>query len=173
MIGRSNVGKSTLINTLVGRKALAKSGGTPGKTRSAVLFQIELQLGAQGKKKNIVLADLPGFGFAKVSRGERYDFRKLVIDYISERPRLTAVCLLQDCRREPEEEELLIWNIAQERGCACAVVVTKTDKLKRGELTQALSKLSALYNNPLHLIVSGTATDPHEVQSGIFGLISK
>jgi GTP-binding protein len=118
-IGRSNVGKSSLINQLTGRRDLAKVSGTPGKTQLMNFFLIN---GAWS------LVDLPGYGYAKVGREQRADFNEAVADYLAQRPNLRRVFVLLDSRLPPQaiDVDFLQWL----EGCTVpyAVVFTKTDK---------------------------------------------
>ena len=171
LIGRSNVGKSTLVNSLVGRKSLARVSATPGKTQEAVVFEVELEVGEKLERKKIILVDLPGFGFAKVSKDKRKDFHKLIVEYISKRSELNAICLLNDCRREPGEDEQIIWQAAIDKGCLSGLVITKTDKLGTNARNQAIRQVSQCYEGATAVVVSGTGVDKAKIQEGIFGIL--
>ena len=130
--GRSNVGKSSLLNRLVGRRGLARISATPGRTRQLNFFLIAADL---------VMVDLPGYGFAVGSEAERRAWGPLVETYLRERPTLTGVVLVVDVRRgtESEEEELLAYLGGI--GLPTAIVATKLDKLARGAAAAALGTL--------------------------------
>ena len=132
--GRSNVGKSSLLNALVGRRGLARTSKTPGRTRQINFFLLN---------ERFVLVDLPGYGFALGPEKEREAWGPLVETYLRERPTLRGVVLLVDVRRglEAEEEELLAYLRAV--GLPAAVVVTKVDKLGRGAARTALTAFAA------------------------------
>jgi GTP-binding protein len=136
--GRSNVGKSSLLNALVGRRGLADVSATPGKTRLLNFFHIEPVRGPE-----LRFVDLPGYGFAKVSREQRGAFAPLIEPYVRSRPTLAAVVMLVDARRTPGEEEhqLLEWLAVV--GRPAVVVMTKVDKLKHHERAPALEALRA------------------------------
>lgn len=119
-IGRSNVGKSSLINMLVGQRKLARVSNTPGRTRDVVHFKVN---GAW------LLADLPGYGFAKVSQAERAAWKRMIDDYLLHRPNLQCVFLLIDCRLEPQRIDLDMVRWLGEHGIAFVLVFTKSDKL--------------------------------------------
>lgn len=134
-LGRSNVGKSSLINRLVGRKALARTSSTPGKTRLVHFYAVTVS------GRDCTLVDLPGYGYARVSQREREQWRVLVESYLGARASLAAAVLLQDLRRDvsEDERELLDWLA----GCRveALVALTKADKLKtmrRGQRVRAL-----------------------------------
>ncbi|MDZ7847821.1 MAG: ribosome biogenesis GTP-binding protein YihA/YsxC [Owenweeksia sp.] len=122
-IGRSNVGKSSLINKLVNRKGLAKTSGRPGKTQLINHFLIN---------ENWYLTDLPGYGYAKASKTARRKFQQLIEDYILERPNLVNLFVLIDTRHEPQKIDLEFMEWLGENEIPFSMVFTKTDKLKGG-----------------------------------------
>ena len=122
--GRSNVGKSSLLNALVGHKRLAHVSKTPGRTRGLAVFEVE------GK---FAFVDLPGYGYAKVSREERDAWRVLVEGYLSSCRLLRKVYLLVDVRRGPEEEEWMLSSYLSQRGIPTRWIGTKVDKLSASE----------------------------------------
>jgi GTP-binding protein len=123
-LGRSNVGKSSLLNALARRRKLARTSSTPGKTRELVLFRIRTDRGDVG------FVDLPGYGWAKVSRKEREGWQRLAEGYLAHREELRLAILLQDIRRDWSEDEQLLLEWLAERSVPGRVVLTKTDKLK-------------------------------------------
>lgn len=120
-IGRSNVGKSSLINKLTSRKNLAKTSARPGKTQLINHFLINEQW---------YLTDLPGYGYAKVSKAARRKFQKLIEDYILKRQNLVNLFVLVDSRHEPQQIDLEFMQWLGECGIPFSLVFTKTDKLK-------------------------------------------
>lgn len=120
-IGRSNVGKSSLINRLTGRKNLAKTSGRPGKTQLINHFIID---------GTWYLTDLPGYGYAKVSKSAREKFQKLIEDYILKRENLVNLFVLIDSRHDPQQIDLEFMEWLGECGIPFSMVFTKTDKLK-------------------------------------------
>ena len=136
-LGRSNVGKSSLLNALAQRKALARTSSTPGKTRLIHFFEV-----TRGSRE-VLLVDLPGYGFAKVPERERRSWQRLVESYLEDRPPLKAAVLLQDIRRDFSEDETLLLEWLAERGVSSLVALTKCDKfkpLRRKERVRALKK---------------------------------
>ena len=131
MMGRSNCGKSSLINVLVGQKRLARTSSTPGRTRNIFFFRVEDKLD---------LVDLPGYGYARVSKTERAAWRRLVEGYLTKRTPLAGACLLLDVRRKFEQEEAdLLAFMARER-VPVLLVLTKADRLKRQELLKEIER---------------------------------
>jgi len=122
VVGRSNVGKSTLLNALVGRRALARTSQTPGKTRLLNVFTWG---------EGCYLVDVPGYGWARASQSERAAWRKLVEGYIAERERLTGVLWLLDLRRDPSPDDHAMGAILATRGVAVLAVLTKADQVPR------------------------------------------
>jgi len=141
--GRSNVGKSSLINTLVSRRKLVQTSSTPGKTRLINFFRVN---GA------LMFVDLPGYGYARVSEEERLKWRPMIEKYLSSRENLKAVVLILDIRRTPNEEDAQLLNWLARREIAAVLVVTKADKL---------SKTSQL--KQLKIIAGALETDPDEL----------
>jgi GTP-binding protein len=145
--GRSNVGKSSLLNSLVGVPGLARTSNTPGRTRLVNWFRVEPPHG-----KPVAFVDLPGYGYAKVARSERAAWQPLVEAYLGRREVLRAVLVLIDARRggEAEEAELLEYLAAQD--IPSQVVLTKSDKLakaKRKPAAAAVRRALGLARDPL------------------------
>lgn len=129
-LGRSNVGKSSLINTLTNHKKLARTSGQPGKTRTINFYDID---GAW------YLVDLPGYGFARVSRDERNHWKRMIEQYMSKYEGDVFYLLLVDIRHAPSAKDVEMWNWLVERGEACGVVATKADKISRGARSKHLA----------------------------------
>jgi GTP-binding protein len=167
--GRSNVGKSSLLNMLLSRKGLARTSNTPGCTRQINFFDVRLAQSESGgisgpnaatapgelegrsasatgevaKASRIVFVDLPGYGYAKVSKSEATAWKELLEGYLHERPTLRAVVILVDVRRGLEQEELdLIEFLEQRPATRIIVVATKLDKLPRAAQKPALARLA-------------------------------
>ena len=132
--GRSNVGKSSLLNRMTARRALARTSRTPGCTRGLLFFDIN---------KWMTLVDLPGYGYASRSQTERLAWKKLVEHFFSTRQELAGVLILVDIRRGPETEEVELAAYLESVGLPYAFVLTKTDKLKRSALSSTTAKLKA------------------------------
>ncbi|MFO7860165.1 MAG: ribosome biogenesis GTP-binding protein YihA/YsxC [Desulfosalsimonas sp.] len=122
--GRSNVGKSSLINTLLNRRHLVKTSSTPGKTRLINFFVIN---------NAFYFVDLPGYGYARVSQKERKKWGPMVETYLSSRPNLRAVVLLQDIRRMPGSEEIQLLEFLEHLHLPVLVILTKADKFSKNK----------------------------------------
>ncbi|MEE2665253.1 MAG: ribosome biogenesis GTP-binding protein YihA/YsxC [Myxococcota bacterium] len=136
-LGRSNVGKSSLLNKLVQRKRLARISNTPGKTRLIHVYEVELGWGG------LRLVDLPGYGYARVARSERRTWRPMIEGYLSQREGLCAAILLQDLRRDVSEDETRLLDWLDEHSVVSLVAITKLDKLRRMRRGQRLKALRA------------------------------
>lgn len=134
-VGRSNVGKSSLINLLTGRKSLAKTSGKPGKTRLINHFSIS----NPANQENWYLVDLPGYGYAKVSKKERGEFQQLIYPYIRNRKNLMCLFVLVDVRHEPQPIDLNFMAYLGQNGVPFAMIFTKCDKLKPGGLENKIN----------------------------------
>ena len=130
-IGRSNVGKSSLINMLTGHKSLAKTSGKPGKTKLINHFKIN---------DNWFLVDLPGYGYAKVSKKNRSIFAKFVYEYLENRENLICTFVLIDSRHEPQKIDMLFMEWLGENKIPFVIVFTKMDKLSSSQLNKNLTK---------------------------------
>ena len=154
--GRSNVGKSSLINLLTGRKNLAKVSGNPGKTRTINFFDID------GSWR---IVDLPGYGYAKVSKAESESWGKMMEDYLENRESLATVVQLVDCRHEPTAQDIQMFEYLRYYELSGIVVATKADKLSKSELNKNLAMIKRtleLDDNEILIAVSAlkkTGTD--------------
>ncbi len=130
-IGRSNVGKSSLINMLVNNKKLAKTSSKPGKTQTINHFLIN---------KNWYLVDLPGYGYATISKTMRLKWQKMISDYLLQRENLQIIFVLIDCRLEPQKIDLDFINNLGASGIPFALIFTKTDKISIGKVQSNVQK---------------------------------
>ncbi|TAE17250.1 MAG: YihA family ribosome biogenesis GTP-binding protein [Bacteroidetes bacterium] len=129
-IGRSNVGKSSLINMLVQKHGLAKTSATPGKTQLINHFVIESRITEKKPKQNWYLVDLPGYGYAKVAQKERAKWQTMIDNYLTKRKNLSAVFVLVDSRHTPQPIDLEFVHYLGTQGISFCLVFTKTDKNK-------------------------------------------
>jgi len=140
LAGRSNVGKSSLLNAITGSKGLARTSKTPGRTRCLNFFEVGTKL---------ALVDLPGYGFAKMSRADAVKIAELLADYLRERRQLAALVMLIDARRGPEREELDLAAAVRDRGLELIVVATKSDKIRNAERPEIPRRFAALETPPI------------------------
>lgn len=122
LAGRSNVGKSSFINTMTNRKNLARVGSTPGKTRVINFFNVNDEL---------MLVDLPGYGYAKVSKQEKEQWGKLTETYLNTREVLKGIIMLVDIRHQPTRDDIIMSDYVKATGKSLIVVATKSDKISR------------------------------------------
>lgn len=131
--GRSNVGKSSLINSLINRKNLARTSQKPGKTRTINFYNID---------EKFRLVDLPGYGYAAVSKSHRDDWGEIIDRYLHSRDNLKEVFLLVDIRHEPNDNDLMMYNWILEMGFSGYVIATKLDKIGKSRLQQYIKTIA-------------------------------
>ena len=132
MAGRSNVGKSSLINTITRRKNLAYVGNTPGKTRLLNFFNID---------DRFLLVDVPGYGYANASKKVLIQFGEMMEEYFGTREQKKGLLIIVDARHKPSEDDITMMEYARYHGMKLAVIATKMDKLKRSEVKKNLDKI--------------------------------
>ncbi len=123
LVGRSNVGKSSVINTMLNRKSLARVSSSPGKTRTINFYLVN---------KEFYLVDLPGYGYAKASKSEKANWGKMIETYLKDRKNLYEVVLLADIRHKPTADDKMMYDWIKHYGYGTIVVATKSDKISRG-----------------------------------------
>ena len=138
-VGRSNVGKSSLINSLTNRKSLARTSGTPGKTQTINFFKVTLN-----DRREFYLVDLPGYGYAKTSKTNRKLWAKFIDEYLSSRRDIKFVCQLIDMRHPPQESDLKSFANLVEKNLPVLIIATKSDKIGK---TQRQKQLDAIKNS--------------------------
>lgn len=163
-IGRSNVGKSSLLNALVGRKNLARVSATPGKTTLLNAYRLP----------RFYLVDLPGYGFARASKGERAGYRRLVDRFLRERETLSGVAWLLDARHEPSKGDREIQELLIESGRPVLAVLTKADKLGRAaqrESVRAIGGALGLPEDQVQLTSARTGLGIRDLGESILALV--
>jgi GTP-binding protein len=130
LVGRSNVGKSSLTNTLIQRKNFARTSSQPGKTQTLNFYDVEDKL---------YFVDVPGYGYAKVSKAQREAFGVMIEEYITSRKQLRGVISLVDARHEPSEDDISMYEWLHYYNIPILVVATKSDKISRGKFNKAES----------------------------------
>lgn len=129
LAGRSNVGKSSFINTMINRKSMARISSKPGKTQTLNFFNIDEQL---------VFVDVPGYGYAKVSKTERERWGKMIETYLTTRDNLAAVIQLVDIRHEPSQDDVLMYDFLKHYDIPTIIIATKEDKIPKGKIQKHL-----------------------------------
>lgn len=162
--GRSNVGKSTFINSMIGRKNMARTSQQPGKTQTLNFYNIDNQL---------VFVDVPGYGYAKVSKKQREAFGKMIEKYISGRKELKLVIQLIDLRHNPTEDDILMYNYLKYYEIPTFVVATKEDKIAKGKVQKHLANVQQkLEMEPEDEIISYSSIKNNNQQQ-IWNIIAK
>ena len=128
--GKSNVGKSTLINAILGRKALARTSSNPGKTRTINFYDVNSEM---------YVVDLPGYGYAKAPKTEIAKWGEMIEEYLEKREELRAIILLIDIRHEPGKNDVMMYEWLKHYGYDIVIAATKSDKLNRSQIPKHLS----------------------------------
>ena len=162
--GKSNVGKSSMINKLVNRKKLARTSGQPGKTRTINFYNIN---------RALYIVDLPGYGYAKISRSESQKWGPMIENYLHSSDQLRMVFLLIDIRHKPTDNDVMMYRWILSNGFSPAIIATKLDKIKRSQKNKQL----ALIRSTLK-VVEGVPIIPFSAETGqgreeIWSLIEK
>ncbi len=158
LLGRSNVGKSSFINTILNRKAIAHISGKPGKTQTLNFYLVN---------DSFYLVDAPGYGYAKVNRKVRETFGKMIEEYLVNRENLKVVCLLIDMRHEPTNDDLLMFGFLEYYNIPTVIIATKCDKLPRNKKHNTERKLKAQFNCPVVSMSSLTKEGREDVLNTI------
>jgi GTP-binding protein len=165
--GRSNVGKSSLLNTLVRRKSFARVSRTPGRTREINFFRVN---------NNFVLVDLPGYGYARISKEKKAGWRPMIESYLRRTTQLRGIVLLLDIRREPSEDDRAMLDFLSELGVPAIVALTKADKLSTAgarEKTAEISRSLALEADQVIQFSAQTGEGRVELLEAITQLVEK
>ncbi len=165
LLGRSNVGKSTFINTLVNRQKLAKTSNTPGKTRLINLFEI------QSEKMPFILADLPGYGYAKVSKKEQESWQRNLEEYLLKRKNLISTIQFIDARHEVQKNDILMQEWLKYNKIPCFNILTKCDYISRNEIAKKIAIIEKQFNNKALAFSSKNRIYCDEVVSYLVNLI--
>lgn len=165
MVGRSNVGKSSLINLIAGRKALAKVSSTQGKTRLVNFFELNSEF---------ILVDVPGYGFAQTSHSEQNKWNKIINDYLKKTKNLVCTMLLVDIRHDPTDQDVQMLDYLSYNNIPVTIVATKYDKIKKSEtikkLTSIASKLKVGIEN-IYVVSSETGHGKQELIDRIYQFV--
>lgn len=137
--GRSNVGKSSIINSLTNRKALARVGNTPGKTKEIIYFNID---------DKIYLVDLPGYGFASVSKSQKRSWSTIVESYLGQRQELKMLVMMVDIRHTPTNDDMMMYDWLKSTGIPHVIIASKFDKISRSQLKARVDDITKTLKVP-------------------------
>ncbi|HMN18296.1 MAG: YihA family ribosome biogenesis GTP-binding protein [Ignavibacteriota bacterium] len=168
LCGRSNVGKSSFINSLFNQKNLAKTSSTPGKTRSINFYDID---------STFFMVDLPGYGYAKVSQSDRQKWGKLINDFFAESKNIVLVFHLIDCRHNPTELDIKLNQMLKDLNLPYNVILNKSDKLKQSEVSKSVKSVvqffpELIFNVNLFLYSSVKGTGKKEIKKLLLSLFN-
>lgn len=162
--GKSNVGKSSLINGLMNRKALARTSSQPGKTQTINFYNVN---------EEMYLVDLPGYGFAKVSQAEKEKWGKMIEKYLHTSKNLKAVFLLIDIRHEPSANDKMMYDWILDQGFAPIIIATKLDKLKRSQVQKQMKIIKETLRLRPGTTVIPFSAETKQGRDEIWGLIDE
>jgi len=140
--GRSNVGKSTLINLLTNHKGLAKTSSTPGKTRLLNFFLIRYKIDDNDSSGFLQFTDLPGYGFAEVSQAEQEKWRRMINKYFEQRKQLRSLIVIVDIRHPADSKDIMLLEMLRLRGIDYCIVATKADKIPKTKVAKTVKDLA-------------------------------
>jgi GTP-binding protein len=156
-VGRSNVGKSSMINALTGRRKLVRVSGTPGRTRTLNFFEVVLD--RDGERRTVRLADLPGYGFARVSRAERAGWERMITTYLQRRRALRGVVAIVDAEVGATEDDVRTLAYLVEAGRRVLVAATKLDRVGKSHRKPRLAATAKRLSVPRDTVVGFSATE--------------
>ena len=156
-VGRSNVGKSSMINALVGRRKLVRVSGTPGRTRTLNFFEVLLE--GNGERRTVRLADLPGYGFAKVSREERAGWERMITTYLQRRAPLRGVVAIIDAEVGATEDDVRTLAYLVDAGRRVLVAATKLDRVGKAHRKPALARIAERLSVSRESVLGFSATE--------------
>ena len=163
-VGRSNVGKSSMINALTGRKKLVRVSNTPGRTRTLNFFDVVLEDGGGGARRKLRLADLPGYGFARASKAERKSWRAMISGYLESRGSLKVVVSIIDAEVGPTPDDFQTLDYLTEGNARILVAATKIDRLPKAKRKPRVQELTRQLELPEGAVLPFSATEPIGVE---------
>lgn len=147
-IGRSNVGKSSLINSLSRVGGLARVSGTPGKTQTINFYELSAKIPSIEERRSFFLVDLPGYGYAKTGQANRKVWAKFIEEYLLKSPRLQFVCQLIDIRHDPMKSDIEMFNWLVENNLPVLIIATKADKLSKNAVQKQVKQIKKVLGVP-------------------------
>ncbi len=169
--GKSNVGKSSLINALMNRKSLARTSSSPGKTQTINFYMVTGRRESADTDESLYLVDLPGYGYAKVSQSEKEKWGKMIENYLHRSRQLKAVFLLIDIRHDPSANDRMMYDWILHNGFAPIIIATKLDKLKRSQVAKQLKAVKQGLQVQPGTIVIPFSAEPHHGREDLWSLI--
>lgn len=163
-VGKSNVGKSSLINTMLGRRALARTSSQPGKTRTINFYDVEDKL---------YFVDLPGYGYAKVSKTEQEKWVPMIETYLKKREELKFIMMLVDIRHEPGNNDKMMYEWLKHYGFEIIIVATKQDKLSKNQVNKSLSVIKKAFDLKPGEILLGFSSETKQGKEEVWKLIEE
>ena len=163
-VGRSNVGKSSLINCMINRKSLARTSQTPGKTRTINFYNVE---------DMVYFVDLPGYGYAKAPRSEIQKWGQMIEKYLLNRQELCAIIMLVDIRHNPSENDLQMYEWLRHYGYDIIIAATKHDKLKRSQVGAAISAINKGLGISKGDVLIPFSSETREGRDALWGVIKE
>lgn len=162
--GRSNVGKSSIINALLNRKGLARVSAEPGKTRGINFYNID---------DTMYFVDLPGYGFAKVSKEEKASWGEMIETYLNTRKQLIAVVMLVDIRHAPTADDRMMYDWISQRGISHMVVASKADKISRGQVQGRLAEIRKILGMKADVSLTAYSSETRQGTDKIWGELER
>ena len=162
--GKSNVGKSSLINALINRKALARTSSQPGKTQTINYYNINDEL---------YFVDLPGYGYAKVNEKVKAQWGKMIEDYLHRSKQLRCVFLLIDIRHEPGKNDVIMYDWIKRHGYQPVIIATKLDKINRSQIQKQLKLIRTALNTDKDTIIIPFSASTKQGREEIYELLDK
>jgi len=163
-VGKSNVGKSSLINTMLNRKSLARTSSQPGKTRTINFYDVENKL---------YFVDLPGYGYAKVSKAEQQKWTPMIETYLKKREELKFIIMLVDIRHEPGANDKMMYEWLKHYGFEIIIAATKQDKLSRNQVNKALAVIKKSFDLKQGEILIGFSSETKQGKEELWSLIDE
>jgi GTP-binding protein len=157
-VGRSNVGKSSMINTLCARKKLVRVSNTPGRTRTLNFFDVDLEVDKK-KKRTLRLCDLPGYGYAKASKSDRDDWRHMISEYLTQRPVLAVVVAIVDGEIGPQDSDRALLSFLSSATPRILVAATKLDRVPKSKRFGCLQAVTQGLEVPAEAVIGFSAVD--------------
>lgn len=164
LAGRSNVGKSSFINKMIQRKKLARTSSTPGKTQTLNFYKLN---------QSFIFVDVPGYGYAKVSKSERNKWGQFIEEYLSTREPLRVVCQLIDIRHKPTKDDQAMYTWLRHLERPVVIIATKSDKISKGKIQKHIKDIRDTLQMPIEAPILPFSSETAQGKDKIWGLLTK